>query len=223
LQESLAISRQLNDEICQANALDTLGDVSGRFNDFAKARAYYAESLELYRRGGDPLSIGFSLASAGRLHVDYGYCQEAENLLTEGLSLLMNTSDLRGRAYCINSLGRLALLQGEVKLAATRFRQALRLNYELGYMVDLSEGLHELAVVEAIAGGESSATLLWAAATALQKRAGFTDPVNDPINLQAPVTWLRTAPLSKEWAKGEMMSPDQAVALALERETDPFL
>lgn len=218
LQESVAISRQLNDEICQANALDTLGDVATRFNDFAKARAYYAESLELYRRGGDPLSIGFSLASAGRLHVDYGYCQEAEILLTEALSLLMRTSDLRGRAYCINSLGRLALLQGDVKLAASRFRQALRLNDELGYMVDLSEDLYELAVVEAIAGDESSATLLWAAATALQKRTGFTFPVNDPINRQAPAAWLRTASFSKEWAKGEGMSADQAVAYALERE-----
>ena len=215
LQESLAISRQLNDEICQANALDTLGDVAGRFNDFTKARAYYAESLELYRRRGDPLSIGFSLASAGRLYVDYGYCQEAEILLTEGLSLLMRTSDLRGRAYCINSLGRLALIQGKVKLAATRFRQALRLNYELGYMVDLSECLHELAVVKAIAGDDICATLILSASTALQKRTGFTYPFNDPINLQAPATWLRTAPSSKEWTKGEMMSTDQAVAYAL--------
>jgi len=105
-------------------------------------------------------------------------------------------------------------------LAATRFRQALRLNYELGYMVDLSEDLHELAVVEAIAGDESSATLLWAAAIAFQKRIGLTFPVNDPINLQAPATWLRTAPLSKEWTMGERMSPDQAVAFVLEHETE---
>ncbi|MGE5221969.1 MAG: ATP-binding protein, partial [Omnitrophica WOR_2 bacterium] len=220
LEESAAIARKLKDGTRQADALDTLGDVAWRFGDFAKARIYYAESLELYRRGGDPLSIALSLSSAGRLHVDYGYCQEAERLLTEGLSLLEKTPDLRGRAYCLNALGRLALFQGQVKLAATRFRQALRLNHELGYMVDLSECLHELAVVEAIAGNESCATVLRAAATAIQKRTGFTYPVNDPLSLKAPDTWLRAAPLSEEWSKGEGMSQDQAVAYALECEQD---
>jgi predicted ATPase/transcriptional regulator with XRE-family HTH domain len=218
LQESAALSQQLNDETSQANALDTLGDVAWRFGDFAKARVYYAESLELYRRGGNARSIGLSLASAGRLHVDYGYCQEAEILLTEGLSLLESSDDLRGRVYCINSLGRLALIQGKVEIAAKRFQQALRLNHEMGYLVDLSECLHELAVVEAIAGDENSATLLWAAASALQKKIGFTYPVNDPIFLQAPASWLQSAPFSEVWSKGERMSTDQAVAYALERE-----
>ena len=220
LQESVAIARQLNDDTRQADGLDTLGDVAWRFGDFDKARDYYAESLALYSRGGDPLNIAFSLASAGRLHVDYGHYQEAENLLTEGLSFLNRTSDLRGRAYCLNALGRLALFQGEIKLAATRFRQALGMNHELGHMVDLSECLQELAVVEAISGNESSATHLWAAATTLQKRTGFTFPANDPLYHHAPVNWLETAPFSEEWKAGEMMLSDQAVAYALERETE---
>jgi len=220
LQESVSIARQLNDDTRQADGLDTLGDIAWRFGDFDKARDFYAESLALYSRGGDPLNIAFSLASAGRLHVDYGHYQEAENLLTEGLSFLDRTSDLRGRAYCLNALGRLALFQGEVKLAARRFQQALRLNHELGHMVDLSECLQELAVVEAISGNESRATLLWAAARALQKRTGFTFPANDPLYLKAPETWLRTAPSSEEWITGEMMPLDQAVAYALEREAE---
>src|SRR5512140_3700485 len=137
-------------------------------------------------RGGGPPSHPLIPAPAGRLHVDYGYCQEAETLLLEALSLLNSTSDLRGKAYCLNALGRLALFQGDVKLAASRFREALQINYELGYMVDLSECLHELAVVEAIAGDESSATMLRAAATALQKRTGLIPPTNDPLYLKVP-------------------------------------
>jgi hypothetical protein len=155
-----------------------------------------------------------------RAVLDYGYCQEAEILLTEGLSLLERASDLRGCGWCLNALGRLALIQGETKLAATRFRQALKINYEAGYMVDLSEGLHSLAVVEAIAGDENSATLLWAAATTLQKRIGFTYPIGDPVYLHAPANWLRTAPFSNEWTEGEMMPLDQVVSYALEPETE---
>ncbi len=220
LQESLAISRQLNDETCQANVLDTLGDVAWRFGDFPKAKAYYAESLELFRRLGDPRSIGISLASAGRLHVDYGYYREGERLSMEGLSLLDSVSDLRGRGYCLNALGRVAILQGDVKLAAQRFRQALRLNYELGYLVDICELLHEIAVVEAILGNQSRATLALAASTALQKKLGLAYAGNDPVDRQAPAGWLQTAPFSEEWVKGEMMSMDQAVASSLEGDAD---
>ena len=216
LKESVRIARLFNDETCQANALDTLGDVAWRFGDFAHAKVYYAESLELLRIAGDPQKIGLSLASAGRLHVDYGDCQEASRLLTEGLSFLDRTSDLRSRAYCLNALGRVALMQGEVKLAAAQFREALRLNNELGYLLDISECLHELAVVKAIIGDESSASILWGASAALQKRIGFTYPVNDPVYLLAPAAWLEVAPSSKEWADGEKMSSEQAVAYALE-------
>ncbi len=217
LHESLAISRQLNDEHCQANVLDTLGDMAWIFGDFPKAKAYYAESLELFRKIGDPRSIGLSLASAGRLHVDYGYHAEAERLSLEGLSILDSVSDLRGRGYCLNALGRVAILQGDVKLAALRFQQALRLNYELDYWLDLAENLHEIAVVEAMSGDQSRATLLLAAATALQKRIGTQGPIDDPVDRQAPAGWLQTAPFSEEWAEGEKMTMDQAVAYALEK------
>ncbi len=220
LEESLSIARQLNDETWQANALDTLGDVFWGLGDFNKAKAYYAESLELYRRGGDARKIGLSLASAGRLYVDNGYYQDAEALLTEGLYLLERVSDLRGCGWCLNALGRLALFQGDLMLAATRFRQALRVNYKLGYMVDIADGLHSLAVIEAIAGNESSATLLRAAATKLQKRIGFIYPDSDPLHRRAPAAWLQTAPSSQEWKQGEMMPLDQIVAFALERETE---
>ncbi|RPI82165.1 MAG: helix-turn-helix domain-containing protein [Chloroflexi bacterium] len=216
LQESVVISRQLNDVVCQADALDTLGDVFWRHGDFAKARDCYAESLELYRKEGNPLSIGLSLASTGRLHVDYGYYQEAELFLNEGLAFIERTPDLRGRGYCLNALGRLALARGEMKLATERFRQALRLNYELGHMVDLSECLQELAIIKAITGDENCASLLWAAATAIQNRSGFNFPMNDTVYSQAPASWLQTASLSEEWKEGEKMSLDQAVAYALE-------
>jgi tetratricopeptide (TPR) repeat protein len=135
----------------------------------------------LYRKGGDPRNIGLSLACAGRLHVDYGHPAEAETLLAEGLKLLESLQDLRGQAYCLNALGRLALFNGDFDGAASRFRQALRLNRSLGYLVDLSENLQELAVVKAGLGDELSASRLWAAAAGLQKRMGVSYPANDPL------------------------------------------
>ncbi len=72
LQESLTIARQLNDVISPGQCSGYFGGCQLAFGDFEKAKAYYAESLELYRTGGDPQYIGLSLASAGRLYIDYG-------------------------------------------------------------------------------------------------------------------------------------------------------
>jgi predicted ATPase/transcriptional regulator with XRE-family HTH domain len=221
LEESLSISRQLNDEMLQAIALDTLADIGWRFGDFDKARKLYAESLELYEKVGDERKIGLSLASSGRLHVDYGHYQEAKVLLTEGLAFLERVSDLRGSGWCYNALARLALFQGEVKLAGSQFKRALRINNELGYMIDIADGLRSLSVINSIEGDVSRATLLLAAATKIQKRIGFTyEAENDPMHQHAPSTWLQTDTSSQVWKQGEMMPLDQVVAYALGSEME---
>jgi cytochrome c-type biogenesis protein CcmH/NrfG len=68
-----ALYREINDEAGLSNGLDHLGDIAWRTRDFDTARAAYAESLMLRRQLGDPVDIGMSLYSAGRLCVDYGY------------------------------------------------------------------------------------------------------------------------------------------------------
>jgi len=216
LEESLTISRQLDDKMLQAIALDTLADIGWRLGDFDKARTLYAESLQLYQKVGDVRKIGLSLASSGRLHVDYGHYQEAQALLTEGLALLESVSDLRGCGWSYNALARLSLFQGEVQLAGDQFKQALRLNYELGYMIDIADGLRSLSIINAIQGDNFSATVLLAAATKMQNRIGFTyEADNDPMHQHAPATWLQADSSSQEWKQGEMMPLDQVVAYAL--------
>jgi hypothetical protein len=94
------------------------------------------------------------------------------------------------------------------------------LNYELNYLVDIAEIMHEIAMVEAISGDQSRAVLILAAATALAKKIGTHYPADDPVDRQAPAGWLQVAPFSEEWAKGDMMSMDQAVAYSLDEETE---
>ena len=48
LEESLTISRQLDDKMLQAFARDALTDIRWRFGDFDKARTLYAVSWQLY-------------------------------------------------------------------------------------------------------------------------------------------------------------------------------
>lgn len=216
LEESLSISRQLNDELLQAIALDTLADIGWRVGDFEKARNLYAESLEFYQKVGDERKIGLSLASSGRLHVDYGHYQEAEELLTEGLALLERVSDLRGCGWCYNALARLALFQGKVSLAGNQFKRALRVNYELGYMIDIADGLRSLSIINAIEGNVCGATILLSAATKIQKKIGFTyEADNDPMAQHAPSSWNQADPAAQDWNQGEMMPLDEVVEYAL--------
>lgn len=115
---------------------------------------------------------------------------------------------------------RLALFQGEVELAESQFKRALRVNYELGYMIDIADGLRSLSITNAIEGDLGCATLLLGAATNIQKRIGFTyEADNDPMHQHAPTTWFQTDPSSKEWKRGEMMPLDEVVSYALGSES----
>jgi tetratricopeptide (TPR) repeat protein len=201
-----------------AMALDFLGDGAWRDGDFAAARAYYQESLALYRKEDSLCDMGLSLYSAGRLHVDYGYYQEAGPLLNEGLSLLERAQDLRGIALCLSALGRLALLQGDLQEAALRFREALRLNHKLRRQVDIAGCLAEIAMVVAALGKEQQAVRLWSAATALYEKIGVKMPATDPLYLQAKDTWLSNPLFSKEWVEGQALSLEQVIAYALAAE-----
>lgn len=82
--------------------------------------------------------------------------------------------------------------------------------------MDIHEFLHEIAVVDAILGDQTRAVLILAASTALGKKIGIHYPVDNLVDRQAPAGWLQIAHLSEEWAKGDVVTMDQAVAYVLE-------
>ena len=120
---------------------------------------------------------------------------------------------------CLNGLGRLALYQADLPRASQQFREALRLNFELGHHLSLTECLQELAVVALRHDQEARATRLWSAATALRERMGVSFPANDPLYRELAPEWSQAIAQTPEWRAGQSMALEQVIALALTDES----
>ncbi len=169
LEQSLALFRQLNDELGVAEVLDTLGDLAWALGDLGRGVGYYTESLALRRRLGQPGPVAMSLYSLGRLYVDHNDNQAAATCFAEAMTIIEALADRRGLALTINGLGRLALNEQAYILAGERFRHALHLFHQLGNKVDIAECFEELALVAHAAGDQQRAATLWAAGEALRQ------------------------------------------------------
>ena len=61
---------------------------------------------------GRPARPGLSYGNLGRLHLDWGYLDQAEECFLQDLAIARNTHDERGEALMHNGLGRIALERG---------------------------------------------------------------------------------------------------------------
>jgi hypothetical protein len=121
-------------------------------------------------------------------------------------------------------LGRLAYLEGRLPEAAARLREALAGMEREGVGDLVPESLEWLAPVLSAGGRPRAATrLLGAAAAAAGRRVTHHRryPRDDPAfedDVAAVRARLPAAAFRTVWAEGERMSPEQAVAYALEED-----
>src|SRR5262249_2018907 len=71
-EESLAVSRGLEDKERIARVLNSLGLVAEEMGDWAEARAHFAEMLSIVREIGNQWRIGMSLLNLGNVAEDEG-------------------------------------------------------------------------------------------------------------------------------------------------------
>jgi non-specific serine/threonine protein kinase len=85
LEESLALSRDLDDQGCTAHTLDRLGTIAQGLGDYTLARTRYEESLALARQLDDKMEIGWSLHNLGCLALDEGDYARARSCFAQSL------------------------------------------------------------------------------------------------------------------------------------------
>jgi hypothetical protein len=124
-----------------------------------------------------------------------------------------------GVAYASYQLGRIARAQGDAAGARTSFAAGLRLFRELGQRRGVAFALVGLAGTAA-PGQERRAARLLGAAAALQAALGVALDTGARAEYERAVAAARAALGEEEfaaaWAEGRGLSPEQAVAYALE-------
>jgi class 3 adenylate cyclase/predicted Ser/Thr protein kinase len=125
LHEALALLGR--DHFGTGRVLDTLGMVYASRGNFHVAREFYEEAIRYKERQGDEAGLALSHGQLGRLHLDWGHLDRAEEHFQIDLRLAQKLLDPRGEAQMYNHLGQVALARAERELAAGRKGTARRL------------------------------------------------------------------------------------------------
>jgi predicted ATPase/DNA-binding SARP family transcriptional activator len=225
LEESLAISRRLNDVKMQATVLAWLGWAAGEMGDHSRASACYGESLALNRqRGGRAggVSVAFVLNGLGNLAV----CQEdfaaARAYYEESLALRRELGDDYGVICSLANLGFVVYHDGDLVQAGRLFRESLALAGDLQSRMDIALGMLGLAVVALAEGQGERAVRLLGQVDCFLRSSGITLSSSDRALYENSLAEARArlGPEASEvaWAQGQAVPLKQAVQEALHQE-----
>ncbi len=141
---SLAIHRSHGNLLGIERALSNLGVVAA---DFVTAKAYFTEGLALNRKMGDRLGVAFGLLNLGLTELDLGDLQSAKATLAEGKKEFQTLQAVQGVAGCDESLGDIAIMEGNIHQAFVHYEQVVQTFRTLGTNNRLVSALATLAIL----------------------------------------------------------------------------
>jgi predicted ATPase/DNA-binding XRE family transcriptional regulator len=219
MEESLALFRELDDRRAIASSLLHLGRQTCGQGDHAAARAYLQESVTIARELRSEAWVGRALSILGvvaRLEGDHA---RSWALLEEGLALVRKSGDRSATGSTLVWIGSLARAEGDVGRAETLVKEGLALFLDLG---DEAEAAAAVGVCGALAIQRGShrrgARLLGAVKPQdLRRPLLFRDDRGAHEESRAAArAALGERDFAAATAQGAAMTPEQAIASALE-------
>jgi predicted ATPase/transcriptional regulator with XRE-family HTH domain len=224
IEESLAACRALRSRMGVTLSLSSLGLVARAQGDTILAQTCFEEKLALWREVGDRTGIAASLTEWGALAQQEGDHAQAHALFQEALTLWQDLGDTTGVAAALAHLGDLAAVQDDHERAAALYREGLNLLRGSADRATTAACLEGLAAVAMAAGRWDRAARLFGASTTLRTGAFVLYVWDERATRDRQVDVVRTAlgeePFARAWEAGKALSPEQAIAAALEDGAD---
>jgi predicted ATPase/DNA-binding SARP family transcriptional activator len=226
-EESLAQLSAIGQSSGIATALHGFGMAAHDQGDDARAETLLDEALARFREVGHQSQIADLLCARGKVALAQGDIERATILFEESRALYEDIDMSAGSARSLHLLGRVALVCGDVGRARTLLTESLR-RRQGGAIHDIAESLEALAglaVAEAHPHADRLATAghavrMLSVAAAARAEVGIPLPPGDRAAYERDIAVLRDL-LDEEafdaaWAVGLGMTPEQAIAYALE-------
>jgi tetratricopeptide (TPR) repeat protein len=178
------------------------------------------ESLQLLRATGERWEIAYALLWLGDTWFRMGDIERAATTWEESLRLTQELGDPYLMAWSLGGLADIARLRADYQRATGMFRESLSLYLSSGSKFGPPFSLEALGLVATALGDSKRAARLWGAASAWREAINQPLPPTYQRDYAASMTQARTQ-LGEEvyasaWSAGHAMSPEQAIALALE-------
>lgn len=219
-EESVALRQQLGDRAGAAVALGNLGVTFQNQGNHTRAAELYEESLSIKRALGDQAGMAMTLINLGAIALGQDDLAKAHPYLNESLQLGRELGDQQNIGICLNNLGMIALFQGDLERARACQEECLTIFQKLGSKEGIAWGLEGMAAVWSALGEAVKGGRLFGASQALRELAGIPlmpgDRATYDRNVSAVRAQLDETTFAAEWANGQAMTMEQAVAYALE-------
>lgn len=217
---SIKLYREIGDDQGVGLGLIELGATLRVEGKREEAIELLQESLYLLQSTRERWGIAYAQVLLGDAWFRLGDIERAATQWEVSLRLTRELGDYSLMAWSLGGLADVARLRGKHNRAIEMFKESLKLYRELGNKLEPPFTLEALGLAAEALGKSQHAARLWGAA------ASWREAINEPLPLTfqkdyAPsITQARTQ-LGEEvyasaWSEGRAMSPEQAIALALE-------
>ncbi|MEV4319780.1 BTAD domain-containing putative transcriptional regulator [Actinocrispum sp. NPDC049592] len=140
--------------------------------DFEQMLVKYGSALGKMRVVGDLIGEAHVLTSMARFRIDEGDLDEANDLLTEAMSLYERAGYVRGEAQVLATQSELYLATGQLGLARQAMNDVLRTVRDIGDRIGEAHALYGLGVVRRKEGRLDRAEATMAHALSVAERVG---------------------------------------------------
>jgi non-specific serine/threonine protein kinase len=222
------LSRRVGgDPYAEGYAHAGLGLVAMNLGDFGEARARLEEALPLLMESGEVWTASQAHTWIGTVSLLKGDNEEAMAKFEEGMALARKIGDRTGIYNALYALASMSLAGGGYSQAKGRFEEAMALSEEMGDRANAAYCLEGLAAVAASLEDLDRSARLFGAAEKLLETIGvpvWTSYKPDRTLYEHTIETLRSrlGPEAFETARerGRAMTPELAIAYALEEEPD---
>ncbi len=219
-EQSLTLDRALDNKPGIAWTLERLGSVFNAQREDAAAVPLLQESLALYRALDDRRGVAEALCALGHALVGLGNWAQARPLLEESLVLHRDLKSpyQEGRSRYV--LGQIALCEGNYAQARSLYARALTILAEMGHLWSARHVLESFGQLAAAEQQFERAARLFGAAEHLGETLGNPLVPTERVEHERAEATVRAAlgepAFAVARAAGRTMTPEQAIAYALE-------
>jgi non-specific serine/threonine protein kinase len=219
-ESSIKLYREIGDNRGAGLVLADLGASLHWDGNEGEAIESLEESLHLLRATGDRWGIAYALLWLGDTWFRMGDIERAATSWEESLRLTQELGDHYLMAWSLGGLADITRLHGDYKRATGMFKKSLSLYQSSGNKVGPPFSMEALGLVAVALGDAKRAARLWGAASAWREAINELLPPSYQRDYAPSISQAQTQ-LGEEvyasaWSEGHAMSPEQAIALALE-------
>jgi predicted ATPase/DNA-binding CsgD family transcriptional regulator len=215
--EALSLARAAGDGWNEGYALGSQAAAAGQRGNLREAQELADASIAVMRHIDQQWGIARTLLGLGDLARLRADPDGARKHYLDALPILREIQSRPEIARCLAGLARVALEQGELTDARQHLAESLRLSQSTGSRISVARGLEAFAALAAGEGRPERAVQLVAAAATLREAAKLP-PLSGARTEQymAAARGLGDPAIQRLWASGSGLTPERAVALALD-------